>query len=770
MAYKVSNFARMSLVQSASAAATTLFVSAEDGDLLPALGVSDTAPAVLFNSSAAEIVYITAEADGALTVTRAQEGTAARDWPSGTIIIHTPTAALFQLILNAAFAVASFIGTATNVGDAYTVDVGANNPIPQLQEGERLFFLLPATNTTVNPTLVVTNGVSSTLSAPIINNANLQMKIGDLNEDWLVEFRYSQTFSAWVLVSDGSFQEYGISLNEGPLPAVNRHRNGRLDAWNGGTSFATPASGTETADGWEVQYDGTIGAFTVNRQDFALGQTEVPDNPKHYLRWTQSGAGSGSTLRRLRIKLPGVHWRAGKTARRSFYAKADAARQVTGKVIQHFGTGGAPSADVEASSIVFNLTTDWQAFTTPVNLPSVVGKTLGSNEDDGLYLTFDLPLNVTMTVEIAVDDFRPGTTIANNGTVPPLQSDTFPLPTFLGGTGGSFENLDDLGASIGGVVHTTGNETIEGVKSFRQAVDSSTITYENTTTTHEMETRFASLGTLWELTPSPSGTPDATKGFGYDFANARWFHDVELRGNSGARIALDAGSAGSPALYFPGMASNHGMYFTGAEWAFSYSGVAHVFWNSTRMRIVPAVEFSAGSAGSPSIYHLNDNNSGRYHIGADNIGETTNGVLRFDWNTTRLQFGVGFDVVLPATAIAPTSVMSVGFRGAPVVSGNSAYAFPATDAGHTVYHDEAGVRTWTIPANASVPHPIGTMFILDNTGNAGAAGAITLAITSDTLRRGDGTAGTGSRTIPASAVAVIRKKTATEWVITGIFT
>ena len=129
----------------------------------------------------------------------------------------------------------------------------------------------------------------------------------------------------------------------------------------------------------------------------------------------------------------------------------------------------------------------------------------------------------------------------------------------------------------------------------------------------------------------------------------------------------------------------------------------------------------------------------------------------------------GGDLVL--AAVAPSSIYSAGFRGTPVISGNSAYAFPAADAlGATIYHDEAGTRTWTIPANASVAHPIGTAFVLDNTGNSGAAGAITLAITTDTLRRGDGTAGTGSRTISASQVATIRKVKATEWVITGSFT
>lgn len=120
--------------------------------------------------------------------------------------------------------------------------------------------------------------------------------------------------------------------------------------------------------------------------------------------------------------------------------------------------------------------------------------------------------------------------------------------------------------------------------------------------------------------------------------------------------------------------------------------------------------------------------------------------------------------------VGPGSVFSAGFRGTPQNTQNAAYTFVLTDAGKTIYHDETSARTWTIPANASVAFPIGTVIVLDNTGNgSGVPGAITLAITSDTLRRGDGTAGTGSRTIAANAVAAIRKTKATEWSITGSF-
>lgn len=98
---------------------------------------------------------------------------------------------------------------------------------------------------------------------------------------------------------------------------------------------------------------------------------------------------------------------------------------------------------------------------------------------------------------------------------------------------------------------------------------------------------------------------------------------------------------------------------------------------------------------------------------------------------------------------------------------NAAYTFVIGDSGKHIFHDEVTARIYTIPANASVAFPVGTTItIVNNNG----AGAITLAITSDTLRRGDGTAGTGSRTIPADAIATVLKTKSTEWIIAGVFT
>jgi len=95
------------------------------------------------------------------------------------------------------------------------------------------------------------------------------------------------------------------------------------------------------------------------------------------------------------------------------------------------------------------------------------------------------------------------------------------------------------------------------------------------------------------------------------------------------------------------------------------------------------------------------------------------------------------------------------------------YTLTLADAGKHIFHDSATPHNYTIPSNASVPFPIGSATtIVTNVGS----GSITLKITSDTLRRGDGTAGTGDRTIPPSSIATILKTKATEWMISGVFT
>jgi len=114
-------------------------------------------------------------------------------------------------------------------------------------------------------------------------------------------------------------------------------------------------------------------------------------------------------------------------------------------------------------------------------------------------------------------------------------------------------------------------------------------------------------------------------------------------------------------------------------------------------------------------------------------------------------------------AMTPSNLASI--RLIPQNSKSADYTLVAADAGKHIYHPGAdtSTRTWTIPANGSVAYTIGTAitFVNDTSG-----GAITIAITSDTLVLApDGT--TGSRTLAANGVATAIKMTSTRWMISG---
>ncbi len=101
-----------------------------------------------------------------------------------------------------------------------------------------------------------------------------------------------------------------------------------------------------------------------------------------------------------------------------------------------------------------------------------------------------------------------------------------------------------------------------------------------------------------------------------------------------------------------------------------------------------------------------------------------------------------------------------------LVSKSVDYTLVLTDSGKQFLHPatDASTRTFTIPANASVAFEPGTniKFI-----NQNGAGAITIAITSDTMRLAS-TGATGSQTLSANGVAHAIKLTATEWILYGV--
>lgn len=117
----------------------------------------------------------------------------------------------------------------------------------------------------------------------------------------------------------------------------------------------------------------------------------------------------------------------------------------------------------------------------------------------------------------------------------------------------------------------------------------------------------------------------------------------------------------------------------------------------------------------------------------------------------------------PAVTVSEKTLSGGGLQ---VNTQSAAYAILAGDANSCIFHPSADTtpRTWTIPANASVPFPVGTMITFDNDISAG---ALTIAITTDTLVLVGAAGSTGSRTLAAGGRATALKVTATRWRISG---
>lgn len=96
----------------------------------------------------------------------------------------------------------------------------------------------------------------------------------------------------------------------------------------------------------------------------------------------------------------------------------------------------------------------------------------------------------------------------------------------------------------------------------------------------------------------------------------------------------------------------------------------------------------------------------------------------------------------------------------PQNSQSADYTLVIGDAGKSIYHPSADTtpRTFTIPANASVPFAIGDTIIFVNDSNAG---ILTIAITSDTIETLSGVA--GPVVVSGGSVVTALKVTATKW-------
>lgn len=228
---------------------------------------------------------------------------------------------------------------------------------------------IPSVEGGIQPTLLTTKG--DLISATAASTVN-RLGVGS-NDQVLVADSTASTGLAW--------KSYGAQFVAGK----NKIINGDFGVWQRGTSFSMAGSGIYTADRWGIAYSGATGA-TVSQYVMTAGELEtftfgcsIPG--------TLTDAVNGYIL--LRQPVENVTTLANQTATVSFWAKGSASGTIGIRLTQDFGTGGSPSSAVAITPQTQAITTTWTRYSKTFTVPSISGKTVGTNSDSKLFVNID---------------------------------------------------------------------------------------------------------------------------------------------------------------------------------------------------------------------------------------------------------------------------------------------------------------------------------------------------------------------------------------------
>ena len=192
------------------------------------------------------------------------------------------------------------------------------------------------------------------------------------------------TVAGVTKLSDTSGIAMSVDDVTAAIPNKNYIINGNFDIWQRGTSQTTDGYGSD--DRW--YNSNSISTKVHTQEEFAVGQTDVPNNPKYYSR-TVVVTGGTTASRTAKFKnIEDVSTFTGQNVTLSFWAKADANKNFGLSFEQVFGTGG--SAKIKGIGLqLVPITTSWKKYEIVIFIPSISGKTVGADSSIGLGLWFD---------------------------------------------------------------------------------------------------------------------------------------------------------------------------------------------------------------------------------------------------------------------------------------------------------------------------------------------------------------------------------------------
>jgi len=152
--------------------------------------------------------------------------------------------------------------------------------------------------------------------------------------------------------------------------------NGDFGIWQRGTSISlSNSSAVYGPDRFYAQCNFSAGTSSISRQTFTPGTAPVSGYEGTY--FARLTCGSTSTVAFINQRVEDVRKFAGQTITVSFWAKASTSTDVTVYINQNFGTGG--STYVGLNTTAGTITTSWTRYTGTIAIPSITGKTIGTN-------------------------------------------------------------------------------------------------------------------------------------------------------------------------------------------------------------------------------------------------------------------------------------------------------------------------------------------------------------------------------------------------------
>lgn len=143
----------------------------------------------------------------------------------------------------------------------------------------------------------------------------------------------------------------------------------------------------------------TGGTNTYSVQSFTPGDAPIAQyEGRNYVRLVSSGQSGTGDRTILRTYIEGARTLANQTVTISFWARAASGTpNICPSIFIHYGTGGSPSANIDWNlTTKKTITTSWVRYSFTGTMPSLSGKTFGTNNND--YIALDIAVSAGSTL------------------------------------------------------------------------------------------------------------------------------------------------------------------------------------------------------------------------------------------------------------------------------------------------------------------------------------------------------------------------------------